>query len=270
MPHPRLRPIAARIRALQTPLLQDVLRRRSTTVPLADQSALVIAPHHDDETFACGGMIAMKRAAGVHVHVLFVTDGSASHVDIAAHPDRVIPTRRQEAIQACGILGLAASDLEFLDCPDGRLHELSNIERRDLVRRLAETIRRSGAGEIYVPHHRDRHPDHEATYALSMDAIDLAGGPVDVLEYPVWLIWKRTLLDWSLAELSGAERLDVGAVQPIKDRAISIYQSQIPSMPPGFIPQFVQGEEFFWRRRLPGQAQDIAPSGRQHTRFALV
>jgi LmbE family N-acetylglucosaminyl deacetylase len=260
MPYPRLRPLAARIRAMQTPMLHNALRRRSSGALLTDEPALVIAPHHDDETLACGGMIAMKRAAGVSVRVVFVTDGSASHVDLKTHPERVTASRREEALRACGILGVGADELEFLDCPDGRLEELSNVERRDLVARLAETIRQSGAREIYVPHHRDRHPDHEATYALTMDALDLAGTAAEVLEYPVWLIWKRMPLDWSLRDLDGAERLDVREVQAIKDRAIGQYASQLPSLPPGFVPQFVQGEEFFWRRALPRAAPGAGPS----------
>jgi N-acetylglucosamine malate deacetylase 1 len=254
---------------MQTPLLRGLLRRGSVPAKLTDQAALVIAPHHDDETFACGGMIALKRAAGVAVRVVFVTDGSASHIDIATQPDRVVASRREEAMAACKILGLAESDLEFLDCPDGRLHELSNIERRDLVRRMADTIRRSGAREVYVPHHRDRHADHEATYALTIDALDLAADPVEVLEYPVWLIWKRTLVDWNLHELEGAERLDVSAVQSIKDRAIAVYASQLPTMPPGFVPQFSGGEEFFWRRALTGPLKNEAP-GRLHGGYACV
>lgn len=270
MPYPRLRPLAARIRAMQTPMLHKVLRRRSVGAPATDQPALVIAPHHDDETFACGGMIALKRAAGISVRVVFVTDGSASHVDLKTHPDRVTASRREEAVRACGILGVGAGDLEFLDCPDGRLEELSNVERRDLVARLAETIRRSGAREIYVPHHRDRHPDHEATYALAMDALDLAGTAAEVLEYPVWLIWKRMPLDWSLRELYGAERLDVREVQAVKDRAIGQYASQLPTMPPGFVPQFVQGEEFFWRHALPGAVLEAGPSGRQRDGYVGV
>ena len=38
--------------------------------PVSDKSALVVAPHPDDETFACGGLIRLKRAAGARVRVI--------------------------------------------------------------------------------------------------------------------------------------------------------------------------------------------------------
>ena len=39
---------------------------------------LVVAPHQDDETLGCGGLIARKRYEGLPVHVVFITDGSAT------------------------------------------------------------------------------------------------------------------------------------------------------------------------------------------------
>ena len=40
---------------------------------------LVIAPHPDDETLGCGGLIAASVRAGHRVHTVFVTEGGASH-----------------------------------------------------------------------------------------------------------------------------------------------------------------------------------------------
>jgi len=48
---------------------------RDDTATSAARSALVLAPHPDDETLGCGATILRKRAAGTPVHVLIVTDG---------------------------------------------------------------------------------------------------------------------------------------------------------------------------------------------------
>src|SRR4051812_37624433 len=40
---------------------------------------IVFAPHQDDEALGCGAVIARKRNDGGAVHVVFLTDGSASH-----------------------------------------------------------------------------------------------------------------------------------------------------------------------------------------------
>jgi LmbE family N-acetylglucosaminyl deacetylase len=221
---------------------------------MTDAPALIVAPHHDDETFGCGGLISLKRRAGVPVRVVFVTDGSQSHRDSPSlQTADIVATRRQEAIAACEILGLSAADLHFLQAPDGQLGDIGGVERNEMVRRLAEIVVSSAAGEICVPHHKDCHPDHEATHALILDAMDLAGSDADVLEYPIWLLWKRTLLDWGIRDLGGAERIDVSAAQKAKSRAIDVYASQLPSMPLGFVPQFRLGEEFFWRHHFAGR-----------------
>lgn len=256
MPYPRLRPLANRIRAVRAALLYRWgLKRQSFDTQPTDAAALVIAPHHDDETFGCGGLIALKRAAGVAVQVVFVTDGSQSHLQQGSLPvAEIIAGRKREAAAACEILDVAAGDLHFLDASDGSLGEMASVERSEMVHRLAEIIKRSAAGEIYVPHHKDCHPDHEATHALVADAIDLADSGADVLEYPIWLLWKRTLLDWSTWDLGSAERVDVSSMQDRKSRAIQAYRSQLQGMPRGFVPQFQLGEEFFWRH--PGASHD--------------
>jgi LmbE family N-acetylglucosaminyl deacetylase len=263
MPYPRLRPLANRIRGVRAPLLYRWgLRRGCIAATVTDAPALIIAPHHDDETFGCGGLIALKRRSGVPVQVVFITDGSQSHRDSPVlQTADIVATRKKEAIAACEILGLSAGDLQFLDAPDGQLAEISGVERGEMVRRLAEIVMRSGAGEICVPHHKDCHPDHEATHALVLDAMDLAGNDADVLEYPIWLLWKRTLLDWGIHDLAGAERVDVSAAQPAKSRAIDVYASQLVSMPRGFVPQFQLGEEFFWRHHLADRRNRGAATG---------
>lgn len=250
MPYPRLRPYAARVRALQAPLLHRfVLQRCSVPMQVSNASALIVAPHHDDETFACGGTIALKRKAGVTVHIVFVTDGSQSHADLRPI-DQIVASRKQEAIEAAQVLGVPSGNLHFLEGPDGRMHELSEAARFELTGRLAGVIEQCCAREIYVPHRHDRHVDHEATYELTLAALQRAGMSADLLEYPVWLLWKRSLKPGGLDEIRGAGRVDVAAAQAVKNQAIAVYRSQLPSMPPGFLPQFAKGVEFFWRRPI--------------------
>ena len=57
---------------------------------VATRSALVLAPHPDDETIGCGATILRKVAAGTPVTVFVATDGRHSHRSAALrrHPDR--------------------------------------------------------------------------------------------------------------------------------------------------------------------------------------
>jgi LmbE family N-acetylglucosaminyl deacetylase len=209
--------------------------------------ALVVAPHQDDETFACGGLIAMKRQAGFPVSVVFVTDGRASHSPDCLSSETLAKRRKQEAIDATTILGVPKGDVYFLDGPDGLLPVLSNSDSDRLTARLAEVIQRTAATEIYAPHRGDRHPDHEATYRLTLRAIERSAAAVSVFEYPVWLLWRRPVPSLPLGEASGAGRLEfTQEISQIKNRAIEVYATQLPGMPPGFMRQFRRLEEFFF------------------------
>ena len=45
---------------------------------VAARSVLVVAPHFDDETLGCGGLLAQLAAAGAVIRVLYLTDGAAA------------------------------------------------------------------------------------------------------------------------------------------------------------------------------------------------
>jgi len=81
-------------------------------------SALVLAPHFDDEVLGCGGLLAQLAAAGATVRVLFLTDGGGGR-EAVADRDGYRLRRRQEALAAAAVLGIAGCD--FLDLPDGGL-----------------------------------------------------------------------------------------------------------------------------------------------------
>jgi LmbE family N-acetylglucosaminyl deacetylase/glycosyltransferase involved in cell wall biosynthesis len=84
-------------------------------------SALVLAPHFDDELLGCGGLMAQLAAAGAAVRVLFLTDGGGGEEAAGQHDDRESyrQRRRDEAARATAALGAAGWD--SLDLPDGAL-----------------------------------------------------------------------------------------------------------------------------------------------------
>ena len=49
-------------------------------------SILVIAPHPDDESLACGGLIALLKAQKQEVYILYMTNGEASHPNSETYP----------------------------------------------------------------------------------------------------------------------------------------------------------------------------------------
>jgi LmbE family N-acetylglucosaminyl deacetylase/glycosyltransferase involved in cell wall biosynthesis len=91
-----------------------------TVEQLRASSALVLAPHYDDEVLGCGGLILQLVRAGAAVRVLFLTDSAGGREAIA---DRAAyrTQRREEAGRAAAALGLTG--WEGLELPDGALGE---------------------------------------------------------------------------------------------------------------------------------------------------
>jgi LmbE family N-acetylglucosaminyl deacetylase len=160
------------------------------------QSAVVFAPHPDDETLGCGGTILRKRQAGANVRIVFVTDGSQSHAKLMA-PDELRSLRANEAVAAAQALGVGEKEVVLLGLPDGRLgeHEAEGIEK------VTEVLWHDPPAAVFVPYHQDGPPDHLATTRIVLAALRACGHDATVYEYPVWF-WYH----WPWAPLEGRGR----------------------------------------------------------------
>jgi LmbE family N-acetylglucosaminyl deacetylase len=156
------------------------LRRCAPLALGRSRSALVVAPHPDDEVIGAYGLIARLRRAGVRVRVLVVTDGAASHPRSRRWPRaRLVQQRRRESRWALARLGVPAGDIAFLGLPDGGLEAAG----REAETAIARAVRRRPPFDLLVgPLPGDDHPDHRAV------ARALAGARPRVrrLGYPVW------------------------------------------------------------------------------------
>jgi LmbE family N-acetylglucosaminyl deacetylase len=149
------------------------------------KSAVIIAPHPDDEVLGCGGTIARKIEERAMVHLVFMTDGATSHRRFIPSGE-LVRIRRGEAIEAARILGVSEGHITFLDYPDGRLH----TAREAAVSRVTAFLATLHPEEVFVPYRFDGTSDHEETYAIVIEAIRGAHIPTRVFEYPVWF-WNQ-------------------------------------------------------------------------------
>ncbi|HEX3044739.1 MAG TPA: PIG-L family deacetylase [Bacillota bacterium] len=95
---------------------------------------LILAPHPDDESLACAGVIryAVKHRLPVKVIVLTNGDGYARDVEVylnvtrptAAEFQRLGEIRHEESIAAMRALGLRAKDVIFFSYADGSINSL--------------------------------------------------------------------------------------------------------------------------------------------------
>ncbi|MBF52771.1 MAG: PIG-L family deacetylase [Confluentimicrobium sp.] len=211
---------------------------------------LILAPHPDDESLGCGGLIAAARDQGIPVHVICMTDGAASHPQSHNWGDGRLAMRREaELIRAVGHLGCAAGDVSFLRHPDGWL----GAQDRDAIAYcIGDLCDRMGAGSLFASAAMDHHADHKATAAIAAE-VARHRPALRHWSYPVWSRWD----DPAYAQKTGGvpRRFDTQLWQNAKRAAIDAHDSQLgrvvdddPSgfaMSPDFTEFFATAPEVF-------------------------
>ncbi|SFI85487.1 PIG-L deacetylase family protein [Albimonas pacifica] len=215
--------------------------------------ALVLAPHPDDESLACGGLLA-ACFADAGAHVICLTDGGASHLGSPTWSRAALSAlRRQEMEAALRDLGGGPGDLTWLGLPDAASDTIANLG--PVVAAVIEAARRVDARSLFAPCETDPHCDHEVAAAVARAAACMAG--LRLYSYPVWSRWR----DPGFRERLGAPcefRVDPGPWRAAKGAAIRRHRSQLGqvvhdareafAMSPAFVAMFEAGPEIFFER----------------------
>jgi LmbE family N-acetylglucosaminyl deacetylase len=172
-------------------------RGTDATDLLTSRPAMVVAPHPDDESLGCGLAVLGKRAKGLDVRFVFVSDGGASHPEAVITRDELVARRRAEARAAAAALDVSDDCITFLDLPDGAVTD--HVEA--LTARLTDLIIGAGLPELLVPSALDHHPDHIACNRASVAAAGRCPSPPVVYEYTIWFWYRFPRLDpaWSIS-----------------------------------------------------------------------
>ena len=141
---------------------------RGAEVDFSGRCLLGVFAHPDDESLACGGLLAWCAHLGARVAVLCATRGGAS-----GNP-RLSDARSLELDTAARVLGV--SDVIVLDYEDGMLPwvDADALERdiRDAVLRLRpDTVITFGEDGLYW------HPDHIAIHERTTAAVAALDAP---------------------------------------------------------------------------------------------
>jgi LmbE family N-acetylglucosaminyl deacetylase len=189
---------------------------------------IIIAPHPDDETIGCGGLLAACADAGVPAYVFVLTDGGFSHPKSAGASRQLSRRRTQETVRALRRLGHGGGTLTQLNLTDGRsLFDRAGMQRA--AQRIAKFAVSIDAKTVFTTWAHDPHPDHMAA-ALVAERVRARAPRVRLLHYPI----RGRFLASDIA-LTGApwkaRRFDAGRWLGAKRAAMAAYRSQTtPSM----------------------------------------
>lgn len=198
---------------------------------------VVLAPHPDDETLGCGGLMAAARSLGRRVHIVILTDGTGSHPHSKTYPaSRLAALRREESQRAAEVLGLAASDLTFLGLKDAAApHAGAAFDAA--VGRIEDIIRSLGGAEtLLVTWKHDPHCDHEAAASMA-EAVAARQPGLRLWRYPIWGLHLEAGVDVDAPPPTGF-RVDITPWLAAKRAAIACHASQMTNLidddPDGF------------------------------------
>jgi LmbE family N-acetylglucosaminyl deacetylase len=204
---------------------------------LENRPFIVVAPHPDDESLACGGLIADACRQGLPGKVVIVSDGAGSHPRSKAYPPgRLTALRKEEAKRAGAELGLKPADILFLGLPD-RFVPFEGEDAEPAIGALVDCVREMGARSRFVSWRHDPHCDHEASYRIARE-VQRRVGELKLFEYVVW--GHKLPPSTEVDPIRSGFRVDVDeeALQK-KRRAIAAHRSQTSDLidddPAGFL-----------------------------------
>lgn len=189
---------------------------------------LVLAPHPDDETIGCGGLLALLMEAGADVRVVLLSDGAASHPRSQSHPPALLRAlRRQEMTAALQELGCVAEQLLGLGLPDGAVPAPGAPGYSAAFHRLDGITRAFRPDSVVMPSCDDAHPDHRASHALGLAAMRHSARRARRLEYLVWPAPADRAQPANGRAHAAVWQVDIARVAGHKRRALAQHRSQL-------------------------------------------
>jgi len=197
-----------------------------------EQKVLVVFPHPDDETFGCGGTIALFTRSGVPVTYVCGTLGQMGRnmgKPFFANRESLPHIREAELEEACEVLGIQC--LIKLGLRDKTIE----FEDPELLIDRLEKILREVQPTLVLTHYPGYsvHPDHNALSDVTIRAISR----LPVQERP--LVYAHAFAQDCQNALGAPDIInDISAVAEVKLAAIQAHRSQSQV----FYPRIAKGQ----------------------------
>lgn len=166
------------------------------------QSAIIFAPHPDDEVFGCCGLMQRMLAEGRRVELIVMTGGGKSHSGCCnISEEELIRNRRQLTRNAAAIYGLSEEHIHLMNYKDGEVAFVSD-ETKVIGRTLMKILKGTGTDvAVFYPHSKgEGWSDHISTSEIAKLLCTSICPEAKHYEYCVWFwfynCWK---IDWKNA-----------------------------------------------------------------------
>ena len=177
------------------------------TLALECRSAIAFAPHPDDETFGCGGLLAALHSKDIQTQTVIVTSG-----DFGEHGSSGSESREKETRSACAVLGV--NSVNFWREKD---RGVQYCER--LIDRAMQAIKDAQADLVLAPSIFEVHPDHRACAWIVLEAARRLSDTSYSLRVAMYEVGTP------LSRVNAL--IDITSQKDIKDKAMACYASQL-------------------------------------------
>jgi len=223
---------------------------------------LCVHPHPDDESIACGGVLARTAASGARAVVVTCTGGEEGEnlAGIDLGQDDLVSHRRRELADALEALGvtdhhlLGFRDSGMVETP-GNAHP-DSFHRADLEvasLRLAAIIRAEQPDVVVSDDVNGTygHPDHIKAHRVTVRAVELAAAPSAPLDREPWRVAKRYVHTLGRRRLLAAHQawMDAGLVSPFGEGPIESEQEVPFGAPDELITTEIDVTDFLEHKR---------------------
>ncbi len=238
---------------------------------------LLFTPHPDDDTFGCGGILALLAKNGNDIRIAIYTNDDKGSFDEEMTSQRLARIRKAEEEAAVEALGISKEKIHWMGYNDG---ELEYVPQRELVERATLLIREFrpdvlfsvDPGEWYERWHKS---DHRMAAFNTIDAVRAAEFH---LYFPNHLLERglkqyRVPLMMFYYSIPQEENYWVN-IDRVVDAKIEAYSKHVSQFPPSidkYRPDWAPGalEKFrqYWKARLPKKDGHYVEAFRRATGF---
>jgi LmbE family N-acetylglucosaminyl deacetylase len=192
-------------------------------------SALVLAPHADDEAMGCSGLMARMASNGARIHVLYLAVDGFHHYGLEA--DTTLESRVAEIERVLELFGPSCT-YEIAYGGQDMIERLDSLPRRELVDRFEHVLNERRPDLLLIPSGHDYDQDHIATFKAAHAAARPIAEQFGKWLTPHVLAYEMTKLQWADEPLPRAAAfVDIGDVLETKFEAIRRYATMFRPSP---------------------------------------
>lgn len=191
-------------------------------------SALVLAPHADDEAMGCSGLMARMAEAGARIHVLYLAVDGFHHYGHSG--DTTFEARVAEIERVLKLFPGATYEIAYAE--QDLIEKLDSLPQRELVDRFESALNAFEPELLLVPAVPDYDQDHTAVFNAAVAAARPIARQFGKWLVPEVLTYEMAKIQWAASPLPRfAAFCDITDVIETKLESIRRYETMLRPSP---------------------------------------